>query len=128
MLHTLVTMLVRQNWIMTSPTLPQVLGFPRIPTNFKLGRDFEYEFIQFPPGTGADIIETDVVVVGSGCGAGVCAKNLAEAGQRVIVAEKSYYWPPEHLPMTETEGWGHLYMNGGMIICKFSPELRIPVR
>ncbi|KAL1388838.1 hypothetical protein HDK64DRAFT_253423 [Phyllosticta capitalensis] len=116
MLHTLVTMLVRQNWIMTSPTLPQVLGFPRIPTNFKLGRDFEYEFIQFPPGTGADIIETDVVVVGSGCGAGVCAKNLAEAGQRVIVAEKSYYWPPEHLPMTETEGWGHLYMNGGMII------------
>ena len=46
------------------------------------------------------MIYTDVVIVGSGCGGGVSAKNLAEAGHKVIVVEKAYHYSPQHLPMT----------------------------
>lgn len=51
--------------------------------------------------------------MGSGCGGAVAAKTLAEAGFKVIVVDKSYYWPPEHLPMSENEGAIHLFANGG---------------
>ena len=44
----------------------------------------------------------------------MCAKNLAEAGHRVIVTDKSYHWGPEHLPMRETEAAFHLFANGGV--------------
>jgi choline dehydrogenase-like flavoprotein len=81
----------------------------------KPGTGFEYEFIQFPPGDKLETIETDVVIVGSGCGGGVSAKNLAEAGHRVLVVEKSYYWTPDHFPMAESDGWNHLFMNGAFI-------------
>ncbi len=112
------TTLVKANWAKTSPTLGPVLGFPRTPVNLKPGQGFPYEFLQFSPGLEPETIETDVVIVGSGCGGGVCAKNVAEAGHRVLVVEKSYYWPPEHLPMTEEAGQQHLFMNGGAISCK----------
>ncbi|KAK7722667.1 hypothetical protein SLS57_004872 [Botryosphaeria dothidea] len=115
-LNRLLTTLVKQNWAKTSTTLGRILGFPRIPVHRSVGKGFEFEFIQIPPGDGPETIETDVVIVGSGCGAGVCAKNFAEAGHRVIVVEKSHYWPPEHLPMKETEGYSHLFMNGGFVI------------
>ncbi len=80
----------------------------------KPGKGFDYSFIQFPPGAEPEILETDVVIVGSGCGGGVCAKNLAEAGHRVIVVEKAYHWPPEHLPMMERDAGIHLFANGGI--------------
>ena len=92
-----------------------MLGFPRIPVHGKPGNGFEYSFMQFPPGTEPEIIETDVVVVGSGCGGGVCAKNLAaEEGYRVIVVEKAYHYPPEYLPMSKSDADVHLFMNGGI--------------
>ncbi|KAH7055889.1 hypothetical protein B0J12DRAFT_435294 [Macrophomina phaseolina] len=115
-LNRLLTTLIKQNWAKTSATLGRVLGFPRVPVHGSVGKGFEFEFIQMPPGDGPETLDTDVVIVGSGCGAGVCAKNLAEAGHRVIIVEKSYYWPPEHLPMKDTEGFSHLFMNGGSII------------
>lgn len=71
--------------------------------------------MQVPPAgpEEVEIIETDVVIVGSGCGGAVVAKTLSEAGLKVLVVEKSYYWPPEYLPMTETEGPLLLFGNGG---------------
>ena len=60
-------------------------------------------------------METDVVIVGSGCGGSVCAKNLAEAGHSVVVVEKAYHFPAEHLPMSQANAAIHLYMNGGII-------------
>lgn len=106
--------LVTSTWVKTSPTIGPVIGFPRAPVHGKPGKGFDYNFIQFPPGPDPEVIETDVVIVGSGCGGGVCAKNLAEAGHRVIVAEKAYHWPPEHLPMTERDASFHLFANGGV--------------
>ena len=91
-----------------------MLGFPRVPIHGKPGKGFDYSFVQFPPGPEPEVIETDVVIIGSGCGGGVCAKNLAEAGHRVLVVEKAYYFPPAHLPMTEADAGFHLYQNGGV--------------
>jgi choline dehydrogenase-like flavoprotein len=81
----------------------------------RAGTGYEYEFIQFPPGDKPEAIETDVVVVGSGCGAGVSAKNLSESGHRVLIVEKAYHWTPDHYPMSEVDGWNHLFMNGAFI-------------
>jgi choline dehydrogenase-like flavoprotein len=81
----------------------------------KPGKGWDYEFIQFPPSSTPEVIETDVVIVGSGCGGGVCAKNLAEAGNRVLVVEKAYHWTPEHFPMSEADGWNHLFMSGAFV-------------
>ena len=92
-----------------------MLGFPRAPVHGKQGKGYEYSFIQFPPGAEPEVLETDVVIIGSGCGGGVCAKNLAEAGQRVILCEKAYHWGPEHLPMTQQDAGIHLFQNGGFI-------------
>ena len=98
-----------------SPSLGPMLGFPRIPVHGKPGKGFDFSFVQFSPGTEPEVIETDVVIVGSGCGGGVCAKNLAaEAGYRVIVAEKAYHYPPEYLPMSKSDADVHLFMNGGV--------------
>ncbi|KAF2120283.1 hypothetical protein BDV96DRAFT_485921 [Lophiotrema nucula] len=114
-LYRSLTMLSKQTWIKVTPSLARVLGVPRVPVGMVAGKGFEYEFIQFPPGDEPETIETDVVIVGSGCGGGVCAKNLAEAGHRVLVVEKAYHWTPDHFPMSEANGWNHLFMNGAFI-------------
>jgi GMC oxidoreductase len=100
-------------WLKASPTLHKLIGFPAVPQNYKPGPHYEYEFLQFPPGDTPEVIETDVIVVGSGCGGSVCAKNLAEAGHKVLVVEKSYYYPPAQVPMTEKAATVHLFENGG---------------
>lgn len=114
-LHRSLTVLSRQTWIKITPTLRRVLGVPRVPTGMKPGKGHDYEFIQLPPGEKPEIIETDVVIVGSGCGGAVCAKNLAEAGHRVLVVEKAYHWTPDHFPMSEADGWNHLFMSGSFL-------------
>ena len=107
--------MMTSTWTKKSAVLSPVIGFPRAPVHGKPGKGFDYGFMQFPPGAEPAVIETDVVIVGSGCGAGVCATNLAvESGHRVIVVEKAYHYPPEHLPMSKADADIHLYMNGGV--------------
>lgn len=101
-------------WAKTSPTIGPILGFPRVPVHGKPGKGFDYDFLQLPPGAEPEILETDVIIVGSGCGGAVFAKNVAEAGHRVMVVEKAYHWGPEHLPMSEKDGAIHLFANGGV--------------
>jgi hypothetical protein len=108
------TALGKSLWFKTSPTFSKLAGFPKVPQPYKPGPHYEYEFLQFPPGDSPEVIETDVIIVGSGCGGGVCAKNLSEAGHRVLVLDKSYYYPPSQLPMSETEAGIHLFENGGV--------------
>lgn len=109
------TRISKSLWLKTSPTFGKVSGFPAVPEHYKPGPHFEYEFMQFSPSTNSqpEVIETDVVIVGSGCGGAVSAKNLAEAGHRVVVVDKAYYYPPSQLPMNEEAGGIHLYDNGG---------------
>lgn len=100
-------------WLKTSPLFPELSGFPRAPDHYKPGTHYEYEFLQFEAGPEPEILEVDVVIVGSGCGGAVAARNLATAGHRVLVVDKGYYYPPSQLPMAELEGGVHLFENGG---------------
>ncbi|KAL9040944.1 MAG: hypothetical protein Q9214_004288 [Letrouitia sp. 1 TL-2023] len=106
--------LVISIWVKQSPTLGSILGFPRNPVHGKPGKGFDYDFIRFSAGDEPEILETDVVIVGSGCGGGVCAKNIAEAGHQVLVVERAYHFPPEYFPMTSADGYIHLFHNGGV--------------
>ncbi|KAF4629884.1 hypothetical protein G7Y89_g8259 [Cudoniella acicularis] len=81
--------------------------------HYKPGSPFKYDFIQFADGLEPEIIETDVVIVGSGCGGAVCAKNLAEAGNRVFVVEKAYHFEPTQLPMSEQVALANMFEAGG---------------
>lgn len=117
-LHKQLTSLVKQNWIKVTPTLYTLLKFPRVPLHGKPSPGFLYDFLQIPPGDDTEVIDTDVVVVGSGCGGAVVAKNLAEAGHRVLVVDKGYHWTPDHYPMNEDEGWSNLFLGGGALFCK----------
>ncbi|OQO05775.1 hypothetical protein B0A48_09869 [Cryoendolithus antarcticus] len=105
-------------WIRTSPTLGLVLGYPRVPVHGTPSKDsYAFRFLQIPRTIATEpmVIETDVVIVGSGCGGAVAAKTLAEAGLRVLVVDKSYYWNPLRLPMSELEGMEHLFENAGAV-------------
>ena len=116
--------LARSVWVKTSPTYSKLIGIPRIPTHGTQGKGFDYQFIRFPQGETEEVIETEVLIVGSGCGAGVCAKNLAEAGYDVLVVERAYHFPPEHLPMSQIDGPIHLFDNGG---AEFSDDKSVAV-
>jgi len=113
-------------WVKTSPTFGQVTGYPTVPVDCERATHYQYEFEQFEAGEGPEVIETDVVIVGSGCGGAVCAKNLAEAGHKVLVVEKGYYYSTDSLPMNEREGMERLYDNaavtmtddGSMTVCQ----------
>lgn len=87
-----------------------------MPIYGKPAETFDYQFLQFPPGDGVETIEADVVIVGSGCGGGVAAKNLAEAGHRVVVVEKAYHYPSSYFPMTQGNAFGHMFEQGGNTI------------
>lgn len=107
------TVAAKNIWIKTSPTYYQITGYQSVPLDYKPGPAFDYSFLQFPAGNDPEVIETDVVIVGSGCGGAVCAKNLAEAGQRVLVVDKAHYFPPSAFPMTEEAGTAHMFEDGG---------------
>lgn len=101
----------------TSPLFGSLSGYTDAPANWKAGGGYDYKFLQAPPGPCTDdahVIDTDVVIVGSGCGAGVAAKNLAEAGHRVLVVEKGYYFPPSQLPMAQEAAMDHLFDQSGV--------------
>ena len=109
------TVIAKSTWTRTSPTLSPLLDYPRVPAHGRTGKGYKFDFQQFRVGNQPEVLETDVVVVGSGCGAGVVAKNLAADGHRVIVVEKGYYHPPEHMPMSELEASQHLFHGGGVV-------------
>lgn len=90
-----------------------MVGYTDVPRNWTQASGYEYSFIQVPPGSDVHTIETDVVIVGSGCGGSVAAKNIAEAGHRVLVVDKAYHFPPSYLPMPQVPALHHLFDNGG---------------
>ncbi|KAF2221605.1 hypothetical protein BDZ85DRAFT_201473 [Elsinoe ampelina] len=104
-------------WIRSSPVLGKLLTYPYTPINHSFGEGYPFEFVQIPPLRDSETPETltaDVIIIGSGCTGAVAASILSTAGLSVIVADKSYYWSPKHLPMTELQATQNLFHNGGI--------------
>ncbi|KAL7822382.1 GMC oxidoreductase [Trichoderma gracile] len=97
----------------TSPYYKKLSGYSDVPKDWKPIQGFDFKFIQLPPGEDVHELTTDVVIVGSGPGGSVCAKNLAEAGHKVLVVDKGYHFPPSSLPMPQDAALNYLFDNGG---------------
>ncbi|KAI1102629.1 long-chain fatty alcohol dehydrogenase [Jackrogersella minutella] len=97
------------------PLLLELSDYKEFDYDYRPGPSFDYNFMQFKSGSEVETVETDIVIVGSGCGGAVCAKVLAEAGHKVIVVDKGYYFPPSKLPMTMEAANEYLYEGGGMV-------------
>lgn len=66
-----------------------------------------------PPGT--DVLECDVVIVGSGAGGGMMAAELAKAGFNVLVLEKGgHFRASEFEAWRESEAFLHTFEKGGL--------------
>ncbi|KAK6950359.1 hypothetical protein Daesc_008685 [Daldinia eschscholtzii] len=99
----------------TDPLLRELSGYTEVADDYKPGPSFDFDFMQFEAGIEIETIDTDVVIVGSGCGGAVCAKVLSEAGHKVIVVDKGYHFPPSQLPMTAEAGVKFLYEGNGAL-------------
>jgi choline dehydrogenase-like flavoprotein len=60
-------------------------------------------------------LSADVVVVGSGAGAGVMAAELAKAGRSVLVVEAGPFVDESTMPRDELDAYGRLYLNYGLL-------------
>ncbi|KJZ78994.1 hypothetical protein HIM_01767 [Hirsutella minnesotensis 3608] len=98
----------------TSPHFQDLAGYSDTPVNWKAGDGYDFRFVQVDAGEGVYEMETDVVIVGSGCGGAVSAKNVAEAGLRTLVIDKGYYFPPSQLPMPQNPACKFLFDADGV--------------
>lgn len=121
-LYRQITTLAKVVYTASNPNFHRLTGYPTTPLNWRPPPGQPYEFIQFPRRAIStsdpllpEIIETDIVIVGSGCGAGVVAKTLSEAGHRVLVLDKSYHHPATHLPMAGPEHLLHMIEGAGTV-------------
>jgi choline dehydrogenase-like flavoprotein len=59
------------------------------------------------------VLEADVVIVGSGAGGGVMAGRLAAAGLKVVVLEAGGYFTEADFPQSELWAFQNIYWRGG---------------
>ncbi|KAF4971144.1 hypothetical protein FSARC_1977 [Fusarium sarcochroum] len=85
------------------------------PSDMPLFQDILKRILANMPPDKLSGIDTDVVIVGSGCGAGVVAKNVAAAGYRVLVVEKGHHVETSSLPLHQSSGYFHLFEQGGLL-------------
>ncbi|KAI1326372.1 GMC oxidoreductase [Xylariaceae sp. FL0255] len=108
-------MMGRMSFSSVDPLFREMIEYEDHDEGYKPGDAFDYNFMQFPAGEEPVNLEFDVVIVGSGCGGGVCAKNLAEAGHRVLVVDRGYYFPPSQLPLPAGQAFEYLFESKGFI-------------
>lgn len=110
-----ITRIAKVCFAQTDPLFRELSGYTEVSDDYKPGPSFDFDFMQFEAGSEIETVDTDVVIVGSGCGGAVCAKVLSEAGHKVIVVDKGYHFPSSQLPMTAEAGVRFLYEGNGAI-------------
>lgn len=99
--------------------LPRALGYvrddPPLPSDLAPIRPLEVERSVPARGDTTVRLTADVVVVGSGAGAGVIAAELARAGRGVLVIEAGPYVDESTMPRDELDAYGRLYLNYGLL-------------
>lgn len=80
---------------------------------------YAYRFLneQLPaqPTSSPIVLNTDVVIVGSGCGGGVAAGYLAERGVKVMVVDKGIYVRPEDMNGRQDFGLEQMFERLGFV-------------
>lgn len=109
------TTLAQKATLQTSPLFKELTGYTDLPSDHEPVDSYEFKFMQFPASDEPVSLETDAVIVGSGCGGAVVAKHLAEAGHRVLVVDKSYHFPAAQLPLAQDMGCEYLFEGGGFL-------------
>ena len=100
MLYGRLLALARLVFTATNPHFIKMSGVPAVEDARTSSKSPQPDFMQFSAGSDPVELETDIVIVGSGCGAAVCARNLSKAGHRVLVLEKGYHYGADALPMS----------------------------
>jgi choline dehydrogenase-like flavoprotein len=77
--------------------------------------------------SGRHLVDAEVCVIGSGAGGAPVAKELAEAGMRVVVVEEGAWWSPEQLTGRPRDMIPKLYRDAGRTMTVGSPPLVVPV-
>lgn len=98
------------------------MGYPKHELREQIYEDYKPDTFKFtmrdPPASNdveLSMPDIDVVIVGSGSGAGVAAHTLSRAGKKVLVLEKGTYFVPSELNFDELSGYKALYENQGVL-------------
>ncbi|KAK5090245.1 hypothetical protein LTR05_000416 [Lithohypha guttulata] len=105
-------------------SLTRLLDYPKVPKDIERHPGYEFEFLEFSdqPEDKTVQVDADIVIVGSGCGAGVVAEHLSASLSdlprklRILVLEKSYHFPSSHFPMDQTAAGNNVQEGGGGLI------------
>ena len=76
---------------------------------------FENEKIAAQPSGSEIIVDTEVLVIGSGSGGGVAGSYLAQRGVRTLIVDKGIYLHPDKVVGREDQGYGLLYEGEGIV-------------
>ncbi|KAJ3230437.1 hypothetical protein HDU81_004501 [Chytriomyces hyalinus] len=100
----------------------EAMGYPGMPTEKPLPKSYGHvwsptfmDIEKLANGSKTVTLETDVVVIGSGCGGGVVAAELAKAGHRVLVLEKGKHRKWTDLTNNEMESMFNTFEMSGLL-------------
>lgn len=116
--------LTKLTWVSQSELLYRLLNYPKIPKDIERHPGYDFNFLDFASEAADKPVEVhaDIVIVGSGCGAGVVAEHLSDklasskSKPRILVLEKSYHYPTTHFPMDQSAAGVHIQEGGGGIL------------
>lgn len=130
-LFRLIALLTISTFLRVAPEIQfEAIGYPKRDTRDLLHPDykpdiFEYKMLEPPASDDVELFlpSIDVVIVGSGSGAGVVAHTLAREGIKCLVLEKGKYYKPDELKFDDLEGYQKMYEGGGVVSTENSQSI-----